>query len=66
MNPTISIVLPIIMVVVGLIVYFMGTRPRGSSLDVPVITNHGKMMLGGTIVFAGLLVGAFLLLRYLR
>ena len=65
MTQSISMALPLLMVAGGLVIYFMGTRPRPNTLDVPLMTNHGKMMLGGTLVFAGVLIGLFVLLKHL-
>jgi hypothetical protein len=65
MNLTNSIVLSLIMVAAGLLIYFMGTRQR-STLAVPLISNHGKLVAGGTLILVGLCIAAFVLLKHLR
>jgi hypothetical protein len=64
MDSLIAKLVALALIVVGTIIYFMGAKKRErTALTVPLVSNHGKIMAGGTLVFAGLCVGALILLH---
>ncbi len=55
------IALSVAIMVVGLAIYALGHRKR-KSLDVPLLSAHGKFFLGGTLAFFGLVLLAVTLM----
>lgn len=52
------IVLSVVLMVLGFVIYASGHRTR-KSLDVPLLSEHGRFFLGGTLAFFGLVLLAF-------
>jgi hypothetical protein len=50
------------MIALGITMYFSGHRTR-KSLDVPLLSKHGKFFLGGSLAFFGLMLLAIALMR---
>ena len=57
--------LSFLMIVSGVILYLMGSR-RQRSLDVPLVSEHTKIVVGGCLFIGGLALGLLLLLESLR
>lgn len=59
MDTIIATIVSLGMIVGGTVMYFVGAKksPR-TTLAVPLLSDNGKMMAGGTLVFAGLCVAA--------
>ncbi len=53
---------PIIAMALGAGIYFLGMRKR-TSLDTPLISNHSKTFIGGTLFIIGLCVLAYFWLK---
>lgn len=53
MSKTILMVVALAMIVMGVIFHLMGRRTR-KSLDVPLMSNHTNMLIGGTLMLCGL------------
>ena len=51
-----------VILVIGSLIYAMSFLPR-SSLSTPLISVHGKKVIGGTLIILGLALFAFFLLK---
>ncbi len=62
MSKALLIGLSVVVMVLGVAIYASGLRTR-KSLDVPLLSGHTKLFLGGTLVFFGLVMLAIVLMR---
>jgi len=58
----VPLILSLAMIALGTCLYASGHRKR-KSLDVPLLSNHGKFFLGGSLAFLGLGLLALTLVR---
>jgi hypothetical protein len=63
MAKTVLIALSVAMIALGPAIYASGHRPR-KSLDVPLLSRHGKFFLGGSLAFLGLGLLAVALMHF--